>query len=93
MYSDNMHHIYEVDIFETLAREESTLQALFRSHVEYVTRKQVEFPIINNADAVPDISHLRKAILCSAGNGVWIGKAVGEFIGGILGGIGGVFIL
>lgn len=59
--SDNMHRTYELEIGETLKRGENTLRAVFRSPVEYVTRKQAELPLINVDDAVPGISHIRKA--------------------------------
>lgn len=59
--SDNMHRTYELEIGETLKRGENKLRAVFRSPVEYVTRKQAELPLINVDDAVPGISHIRKA--------------------------------
>ncbi|WP_138493072.1 beta-mannosidase [Paenibacillus pinistramenti] len=59
--SNNMHRIYEVDIKPYLTNGKNTLRAVFRSPVEYVLRKQEELPLINSTDAVPGISHLRKA--------------------------------
>ncbi|GGF86387.1 beta-mannosidase [Paenibacillus albidus] len=59
--SDNMHRTYEVDIKPVLTPGENTIHAIFRSPVEYSLRKQAELPLINCADAVEGISHLRKA--------------------------------
>ncbi|MCL6456365.1 MAG: glycoside hydrolase family 2 protein [Gorillibacterium sp.] len=59
--SDNMHRTYEIDIKPLLTVGENTIHAIFRSPVEFSLRKQAERPLINCADAVEGISHLRKA--------------------------------
>lgn len=59
--SDNMHRTYEVDIKALLKEGVNAIHAIFRSPVEFSLRKQAERPLINCADAVEGISHLRKA--------------------------------
>lgn len=59
--ADNMHRTYEVDIKSQLILGENHIHVILRSPVEYVLRKQAERPLIGCADAVPGISHLRKA--------------------------------
>lgn len=59
--ADNMHRTYEVDVKPLLVIGENRIHVILRSPVEYVLRKQAERPLIGCADAVPGISHLRKA--------------------------------
>jgi beta-mannosidase len=59
--SNNMHRNYEVDIKSFLIKGENLIQAIFRSPVKYVLKKQKEFPLTNSFDAIEGISHLRKA--------------------------------
>ncbi|MUG88660.1 glycoside hydrolase family 2 protein [Paenibacillus timonensis] len=59
--ADNMHRTYEVDMKSLLTLGENHIYVILRSPVEYVLRKQAERPLIGCADAVPGISHLRKA--------------------------------
>ncbi|WP_052416117.1 hypothetical protein [Paenibacillus sp. FSL R5-0912] len=59
--SDNMHRTYETDIKAALIPGDNTIHAVFRSPMEYSLRKQAELKLVNCADAVEGISHLRKA--------------------------------
>ncbi len=59
--ADNMHRAYETDVKRILAPGENTLRAVFRSPVNYALEKQKESPLINVGEAIPGISHLRKA--------------------------------
>jgi beta-mannosidase len=59
--TDNMHRTYEVDIKSFLFEGENSIYVLFKSPVQHVLRKQKEYPLQNVDDAVPGISHLRKA--------------------------------
>jgi beta-mannosidase len=59
--TDNMHRIYEIDIKDFVTEGVNLMHVLFKSPVEYVLRRQKELPLVNSSDAVPGISHLRKA--------------------------------
>ena len=57
----NMHRTYEFDVKPLLRPGRNVLRALFRSPVAYIRRMQAETPLWNSDDALPGISHIRKA--------------------------------
>lgn len=59
--SDNMHRTYEVDIKDMLVAGENEIHVILKSPVEYCLEKDKEEYLCSCADAVPGISHLRKA--------------------------------
>lgn len=59
--TENMHRTYEIDIKNVLESGNNTINIVFKSPVEYVLRKQKEYPLRNVDEAVEGISHLRKA--------------------------------
>jgi len=59
--ASNMHRIYETDIKDFLIAGCNRIRVYFHSPVRYCTEKQKEYPLINSNDALPGISHLRKA--------------------------------
>ncbi|MDF2539773.1 MAG: beta-mannosidase [Herbinix sp.] len=59
--ADNMHRTYEIDIKDKLNQGENVIHVIFRSPVEYGLKKDKELYLCSCADAVPGISHYRKA--------------------------------
>ena len=59
--ADNMHRTYEIDIKSLLVPKENIIHVIFRSPTEYCLKKNKEFFLENSSDAVPGISHIRKA--------------------------------
>jgi beta-mannosidase len=59
--TDNMHRTYEVDIKRLLVLNENLIKVILKSPTEYVLKKNQEEYLCSCADAVPGISHLRKA--------------------------------
>lgn len=59
--ANNMHRTYEVDIKALLVEGNNLIHIVFKSPIKYVLQKQEERPLINSSDALPGISHLRKA--------------------------------
>jgi beta-mannosidase len=57
----NMHRTYEADVKNLLIEGVNTVHAIFRSPVVYCLEKQRKNPLISSKDALPGISHLRKA--------------------------------
>lgn len=61
LHADNMHRTYEVDIKAALAAGDNDIHIVIRSATNYVLTKDKEYHLTSCADAVPGISHLRKA--------------------------------
>ncbi|MDF2541571.1 MAG: beta-mannosidase [Herbinix sp.] len=59
--ANNMHRTYEVDIKNKIWLGMNEIHAIFRSPVEYGLRRNKELYLDSCADAVPGISHYRKA--------------------------------
>lgn len=59
--ANNMHRVYEADIKRLLRPGENTIHAVFRSPVNYALEQDRNFSLASCADAVPGISHIRKA--------------------------------
>jgi len=59
--ADNMHRTYEVDIKEQLVIGENNIHVVIRSATLYALEKEQEQHLSSCADAVPGISHIRKA--------------------------------
>ncbi|MCP4754461.1 MAG: glycoside hydrolase family 2 protein [Proteobacteria bacterium] len=59
--TNNMHRSYEFDIKNVIKKGENHICLVFRSPLEYITRKNEENPLWGTPDAVAGISHLRKA--------------------------------
>lgn len=59
--TENMHRTYEFDIKGLLREGGNLIHLLFKSPIEYASRKQKEYPLNNVGDAVVGISHIRKA--------------------------------
>ncbi len=59
--ANNMHRTYEVDIKDIITPGENEIRIVFRSPVEYGLKKNRELYLDSCADAVPGISHYRKA--------------------------------
>ncbi len=57
----NMHRTYEISIKNIIFNGVNTIRAVFHSPVRYCLEKQQKNPLINVDDAIPGISHLRKA--------------------------------
>lgn len=61
LHSEDMHRTYEIDIKNALYVGKNSLRAVFYSPIRYCAEKQKADPLINSDDAMPGISHLRKA--------------------------------
>lgn len=59
--TNNMHRTYEVDIKSFLIPAENGIHVIIKSPTNYVLKKNEELYLVSCADAVPGISHLRKA--------------------------------
>ncbi|HEY5584116.1 MAG TPA: glycoside hydrolase family 2 protein [Ruminiclostridium sp.] len=59
--ADNMHRTYEIDIKSILIFAENEIHVIFKSPIEYGLNKNKELYLESCSDAVPGISHLRKA--------------------------------
>lgn len=59
--ANNMHRTYEVNIKGIITANENEILIIFRSPVEYGLKKNKELYLDSCADAVPGISHVRKA--------------------------------
>ncbi|BBI32724.1 beta-mannosidase [Cohnella abietis] len=59
--SDNMHRTYETDVKDFLVTGRNDIHVILRSPTRYVLDKDKEMFLTSCADAVPGISHLRKA--------------------------------
>ncbi|GLX69395.1 beta-mannosidase [Paenibacillus glycanilyticus] len=59
--TDNMHRTYEVDVKGLLAAGSNDIHVVIRSATNFVLAKDKELFLTSCADAVPGISHLRKA--------------------------------
>jgi beta-mannosidase len=59
--ADNMHRTYEVNIKSLLISGENVINVIIKSPTEYVLKKHEELQLLSCADAVPGISHIRKA--------------------------------
>lgn len=66
LHADDMHRTYEVDVKSQLTAGENTLRAVFHSPVNYCREQDRRDPLVSSGDALPGISHLRKA-LCMSG--------------------------
>jgi len=61
LQTNNMHRTYEADIKEALAEGRNDIGVVIRSATNYVLARDREYHLTSCADAVPGISHLRKA--------------------------------
>ncbi|GGA35842.1 beta-mannosidase [Paenibacillus physcomitrellae] len=59
--ADNMHRTYEPDVKQVLKPGENHIHVLLNSPTRYVLERDKEMYLCSCADAVPGISHLRKA--------------------------------
>ena len=59
--AENMHRTYEIDIKPVLVSGENSINIIFRSPVEYGRNKNKELFLESSQDAIPGISHIRKA--------------------------------
>jgi beta-mannosidase len=59
--TDNMHRHYAFDVKNILQAGSNTLRIIFFSPVKYITEKHRQDPLWGAGDALPGISHLRKA--------------------------------
>ncbi|MBB6729847.1 beta-mannosidase [Cohnella zeiphila] len=59
--TDNMHRTYEADVKGILRAGRNDIRVLLRSATRFVLEKDKEYHLTSCADAVPGISHLRKA--------------------------------
>ncbi len=59
--AENMHRTYEVDIKDSIAAGENDIHVVISSPIEYALEKDREQYLCSCADAVPGISHIRKA--------------------------------
>lgn len=59
--ADNMHRTYETDVKEALRAGPNVIRVVIRSATKFVLEKDKEYHLSSCADAVPGISHLRKA--------------------------------
>ncbi|MFF2093922.1 glycoside hydrolase family 2 protein [Paenibacillus sp. NPDC058174] len=59
--ADNMHRTYEVDVKNVLVAGDNTIHILIQSATLYALEKEKEQHLSSCADAVPGISHIRKA--------------------------------
>lgn len=61
LQTNNMHRTYEADVKETLSEGRNDIVVVIRSATNYVLARDREYHLTSCADAVPGISHLRKA--------------------------------
>lgn len=59
--ADNMHRTYETDVKDVLRAGPNDIHVVIRSATKFVLEKDKEHHLSSCADAVPGISHLRKA--------------------------------
>ncbi|GGG85947.1 beta-mannosidase [Paenibacillus radicis (ex Gao et al. 2016)] len=59
--ADNMHRTYEIDVKNTLVAGDNTIHIVIQSATLYALEKEKEQHLSSCADAVPGISHIRKA--------------------------------
>ncbi|SFD84913.1 beta-mannosidase [Paenibacillus catalpae] len=59
--TDNMHRTYEADVKRLLSAGRNEIHVIIRSATNFVIAKDKEHHLTSCADAVPGISHLRKA--------------------------------
>lgn len=59
--ADNMHRTYETDVKDALQPGPNVIRVVIRSATKFVLEKDKEYHLSSCADAVPGISHLRKA--------------------------------
>ncbi|SEU27583.1 glycoside hydrolase family 2 protein [Paenibacillus sp. NFR01] len=59
--ADNMHRTYETDVKDVLRAGPNDIHVVIRSATKFVLEKDKEYHLSSCADAVPGISHLRKA--------------------------------
>lgn len=59
--ADNMHRTYETDVKNALRAGPNVIRVVIRSATKFVLEKDKEYHLSSCADAVPGISHLRKA--------------------------------
>jgi beta-mannosidase len=61
LQADNMHRTYETDIKKLLVLGENEIHVIIKSATSYALEKEEELHLSSCADAVPGISHIRKA--------------------------------
>lgn len=61
LQADNMHRTYEIDVKSVLVPGNNTIHVLIHSATAYALEKEKEQHLSSCADAVPGISHIRKA--------------------------------
>lgn len=57
----NMHRFYEFDIKDRLLSGENDIHILFRSPINYIEKKQKEFPLWGSKETIDGFPHIRKA--------------------------------